>query len=122
MEKCISSHPSSLCVFYFFGKEQFVNPYHDYFDDHVSRNGEQDAQQTEEIAAYKDEGNRGQRVNIKLFPVDDRCQNIILDLLCDDNNDNGPYRNGRRFDKSDNDGRNGRQRAPIYGMKFKKRK
>ena len=92
-----------------FGKEQFVNPYHDYFDDHVSRNGEQDAQQTEEIAAYKDEGNRGQRVNIKLFPVDDRCQNIILDLLCDDNNDNGPYRNGRRFDKSDNDGRNGRQ-------------
>ena len=50
-----------------FGKEQFVNPYHDYFDDHVSRNGEQDAA-TEEIAAYKDEGNRGQRVNIKLFP------------------------------------------------------
>lgn len=41
-----------LCVLYFFGEEQLVNSHRDNFDDHVGRNGQQDAEQAEKVAAY----------------------------------------------------------------------
>lgn len=60
-------------------------------------------------------------MNLQLAAIDDRCQNIVLNLLGNDDHNHRPESNRRRLDKAYNDDGNGGEKCAYIRNEIEKK-